>query len=75
MDWTTFIRFAPSAPHETTSQLVSIFLEDIFHDLWKMLIDAIKPGGVIAGLFFGADERKVRDHSVWLVENNKLNDI
>jgi hypothetical protein len=40
-----------------------------------MLIAAIKPGGVIAGLFFGADERKVRDHSVWPVENNKLNDI
>jgi SAM-dependent methyltransferase len=46
--------------------------EDIFHDLWKSLIDAIKPGGVIAGHFFGAGDWKVRDHSVWPIEHDKL---
>jgi tellurite methyltransferase len=150
MDWTTFIRSAPSAPHETAKSASEYFLgkdvvqcldlgcgngrdslffahlgfsvtandlsltvsqaatidprikfiegpaedlplskydiinaslffpflpEDIFHDLWRRLIDAIKPGGVIAGHFFGADDWKVRDHSVWSVDNDKLNHL
>jgi SAM-dependent methyltransferase len=131
MDWTTYIRSAPSAPHETAKYASEFFLgrdvvhcldlgcgngrdslffaylgfsvtandlspavsqevtinpkikfiegpaeelplseydiinaslffpflpEDKFHNLWRRLIDAIKPGGVIAGHFFGAGD-------------------
>jgi SAM-dependent methyltransferase len=49
--------------------------EDKFLDLWWRLIDAIRPGGVIAGHFFGAGDWKVHEHSVWSVENQKLQQL
>jgi SAM-dependent methyltransferase len=46
--------------------------EDKFYELWKRLIEAIKPGGVIAGHFFGSNDWKVSDRYAWSIDIAKL---
>jgi SAM-dependent methyltransferase len=150
MDWTNYIRSAPSAPHETAKSASKFFLgrdvvqcldlgcgngrdsfffahlgfsvtandlstavspavkndpriqfiegpadelplseydiinaslffpflpQDKFLDLWWKLMDVIRPGGVIAGHFFGVTDWKVYDYSVWSIEIQKLKQL
>ena len=59
--------------HLINASLVLPFIpQDSFRELWPRLLEALEPGGVFCGHFFGIKDWKVQDNLAWGLERESV---